>query len=86
MPRSPYKKSELPNNRTGPRFFVLNQEWLYNRFVYLLMVHRGYEKLLCDNEEKLNQSNRNMSKSVCLRGKDLFGIIYPLIILKQIFS
>jgi hypothetical protein len=55
-------------------------------FVFLLVIYRGYEKLLFNNEEKPNHSNRNMSKLVFLRGKGLFGIFYSLIVLKQLLS
>jgi hypothetical protein len=55
-------------------------------FVFLLVIYRGYEKLLCTNEEKPNHGNRNMSKVVFLRGKGSFGVFYSLIILKQLLS
>jgi hypothetical protein len=40
------------------------------------VIYRGNEKLLCDNGEKPNHSNMNMSKSGFLRSKGLFGIFY----------
>jgi hypothetical protein len=55
-------------------------------FLYISAFLRGYDKLLYDNEEKPNHSNRDMSKSVSLRGKGLFDIFYSLIILKQLLS
>jgi hypothetical protein len=37
-------------------------------------------------EEMPNHINRNMSKSVFLRGQGLLGIFYSLIVLKQLLS